>query len=172
MPDFFDDGVAEPEWLAQDTEEKKAKFGAFMQKIQNMPRYLNRINESLTALKTEYPSVEGWGSIGYCWGGKMVAVTSGENSPWKVGIQSSPAMVEPEDAKKVTVPMLVLASKDEPKDKIKAFGEELKGEKKVETFESSIHGWMSARADLEKEESKKEYERGYQVALEFLKKYL
>ncbi|KXT00853.1 hypothetical protein AC578_963 [Pseudocercospora eumusae] len=173
MPDFFDDGTAEVEWLAQDTEEKKEKLGAFLQKIQNTPHYLNRMNESLAALKTEYPTVERWGAIGYCWAGKIVAVTSGENSPWKVGIQTSPAMLEPEDAKKVTVPMLVLASKDEPKDKTQAFAEELKvAEKKVEIFESSIHGWMSGRADLEKEESKKEYERGYEVALEFLKKHL
>jgi len=34
------------------------------------------------------------------------------------------------------------------------------------------HGWMGARADLDKEESLKEYVRGYAQAAEFFERYL
>ena len=87
-------------------------------------------------------------------------------------MQSSPARVDPEDAKKVTIPLAMLASKDEPADTVKAFHEALSTPKLLETFHTQVHGWMSARADLEDPEVKKEYERGYQLALNFFAEHL
>jgi len=62
--------------------------------------------------------------------------------------------------------MCMLASKDEPADDVKKYDENLKVTKHVETFDMP-HGFMSARGDLKDPQGKKEYERGYQIALTF-----
>ena len=105
--------------------------------------------------------------MGYCWGGKIVSLVSGQGTKFKAGVQVHPAMVDAGDAEKVTIPMCMLASKDEPADDIKKFESALKTTKHVETFPTQIHGWMAARADLNDPEVKKEYERGYAVAIHF-----
>ena len=51
---------------------------------------------------------------------------------------------------------------------VEAFKAALKVPNHVETFSTQIHGWMAARGDLEDPEVRKEYERGYKTALEFL----
>jgi len=168
MPDFFMGDYCQPEWLAQDTEERKQKGQAFLAKLQDPSPFLERLNNVLPQLKEQYKSVEKWASIGFCWGGKIVSITSGAGTPWSVGVQSSPAMVDPADAKKVTIPMMMLASKGESADAVKAFGEALTVPKHVETFGDQEHGWMSARANLADEKAKKEYERGYKQALDFI----
>lgn len=79
-------------------------------------------------------------------------------------------MVEPKDAEGIKVPLILLASKEEPDDKVKQFEATLKGAKHVETFKDQIHGWMAARADLADERVKEEYTRGYKTVLEFFGK--
>lgn len=69
-----------------------------------------------------------------------------------------------EDAESMQVPHILLASADEPKDMVAAYEEVLSGDEKkceVETYSTSHHGWMGARARLAEEENRKEYERGY-----------
>lgn len=79
-------------------------------------------------------------------------------------------MVEPEDAKGIKVPLILLASKEEPEDKVKEFEQNLSVPKHVETFKDQIHGWMAARSDLKDERVKSEYIRGYKTVLEFFGK--
>ena len=81
-------------------------------------------------------------------------------------------MVDPNDAKSITVPLCMLASGDEDPEAVKKFGENLTKDKHIETFGDQVHGWMAARGDLENEKVRKEYERGYQVLLEFYHKHL
>ena len=107
-----------------------------------------------------------------CWGGKLVTLTSGSNSPWVVAVSTSPAQVDPKDAKSVTIPFATLASREEPADATKAFHEALTTPKVLHTFDTQVHGFMSARADLKDAEVKAEYERGYQITLDFFAKYL
>lgn len=76
-------------------------------------------------------------------------------------------MVSPADAEKITIPFIMLPSKDEPKDDVEKFEKNLKVKNQVEWFPTQIHGWMAARADLDSPEVKKEYERGYETVLEF-----
>ena len=97
----------------------------------------------------------------------MSLIAGKPNTAFKAAVQTSPAMVSPEDAEKVTIPMCMLASKEEPVDDVKKYDEALKVKKHIETFDTQIHGFMSARADLSDESVKKEYERGYKVALTF-----
>jgi carboxymethylenebutenolidase len=87
-------------------------------------------------------------------------------------VQSSPARIDAGDAAKVTIPMMMLSSKDEPADDVKAFSNALTVLKHVETFESQIHGWMSARADLEDEAVRKEFQRGYDLAIKWFKEHV
>ena len=54
-------------------------------------------------------------------------------------------MVDPADGEKITVPVCMLASKDEPADAVEKFKESLKVPSHVETFSDQIHGWMAAR---------------------------
>lgn len=57
-------------------------------------------------------------------------------------------MVDPNDAKEFTIPVCILASKDEDPQAVKAFGQGLAVKNYIETFEDQIHGWMGARWDL------------------------
>jgi dienelactone hydrolase len=102
----------------------------------------------------------------------MVSLTSGPETAWKAGVQSSPGRIDPADAAKTTIPIMMLASKDEPAADVKAFSEALTVPKHIETFDSQIHGWMSARADLEDEVVKKEFQRGYELAIKWFEKYI
>ena len=54
-------------------------------------------------------------------------------------------MVDPNDAKGITVPLCMLASGDENKDAVKGFEEALTVPKYVETYPDQVHGWMAAR---------------------------
>lgn len=54
-------------------------------------------------------------------------------------------MVDPKEAEGITIPLCMLASKDESPEDVKKFGDALKGEKHIETFNDQIHGWMGAR---------------------------
>ena len=91
---------------------------------------------------------------------------SGENTPFKASGQVHPGKLEIEDAKKLTVPHILLASNGEPEDVVGEYFDLLvEGEGKekghvVETYKTMHHGWMGARAKLGEEENLKEYTRG------------
>lgn len=76
-------------------------------------------------------------------------------------------MVDPADAEGIKVPMIMLASEEEPAEDVKKFEANLSGPKHVEIFDDQIHGWMAARANLEDKRVKEEYERGYKTVLKF-----
>ena len=97
----------------------------------------------------------------------MVSLASGSGTPFKAAAQTSPAMIDPKDAEKITIPMCMLASKDEPAEDVKKYEQTLKGVKHVEIYETQLHGFMSARGDLKDAEVRKEYERGYKTVLTF-----
>ena len=108
-----------------------------------------------------------------CWGGKVLALTTKESSnPFTVAGSVHPGGVDEADAKAITVPFIMLASKDEPVDDVKKFEAALTGPKHVEIFDDQIHGWMGARADLAVERNKQEYERGYKAILTFFGKHM
>lgn len=81
-------------------------------------------------------------------------------------------MVDPKDAPEVTIPILTIASKDESKDDVGQYEAALKVPKQVEWFDDQIHGFMAARGDLEDDQVKSAYEKGYQIVLDFFHKHL
>lgn len=141
VPDFFEGKYAGP-WFFGSSDEDKEKQAAFRKK---MTFKTEEIKSLLKHANSTFPSATKWGAIGYCWGGKVASVNSGANAPWSVAVSTSPAMVDPADAEKLTIPFATLASKDEPADKVKAFGEAQKTPKLVEFFNNEPHGFMSAR---------------------------
>lgn len=78
-------------------------------------------------------------------GVQIVSLTSQQGTPFKAVAEVHPAMVDPNDAKGITVPVCMLASKDEDAEAVKGFEKELKVKSHVETFSDQIHGWMAAR---------------------------
>jgi dienelactone hydrolase len=98
-------------------------------------------------------------------------VTSGSSNPFSIAAVAHPAMVDPAEAEGIQVPFILLASEEEPVDKVKEFENKLKHAKHVEIFGDQIHGWMAARANLSDPRVKEEYTRGYKTVLEFFGKY-
>jgi hypothetical protein len=73
-----------------------------------------------------------------------------------------------EDAEKMTIPHICLASPGESAEVVKQYADILGGEGKigeVETYSSMFHGWMGAKSNLQNVENAKEFERGYAALL-------
>ncbi|PNH58758.1 hypothetical protein VD0002_g8774 [Verticillium dahliae] len=172
IPDWFGGNPCPIEWYPPDTEEKQKNLGAFFGQYPP-PKIAGLVPGYVRAARDKYPEITDWAIIGYCWGGKVATlVTSGDETPFKAAASIHPAMVDPEDAKGVKVPFILLASKEEPDEAVGKFAEALQVTKHVETFKDQIHGWMAARADLEDERVKEEYARGYKTVVEFFSKNL
>lgn len=171
MPDFFEGSPAKLEWYPPVTEEQKKLFGAFIKSTGDLGRTQTRIPNVVKEADEKYPTVEKWGVVGYCWGGKQVALSSQSDSLFVAGAQSSPAFVDPEDAAKIMIPMLLLPSKDEDVELVKKYDENLKVKKLIKTYDQ-VHGFMSARADFEEPSAKAAYEDGYTTLLNFFNEHL
>jgi dienelactone hydrolase len=176
IPDFFEGSPADISWYPPQTEEQKQKLGEFFQTKAPPPKTLSKIPGVIAQADPLAPGGSGfkkWGIVGYCWGGKVANLAVGkDNVTFKAAVQAHPAMLDPNDAKNVTVPMALLASKDETPDDVKAYKENLTVPNHVETFPTQIHGWMAARANLEDPEVRKEYERGYKTVIDFFHQHL
>jgi len=176
IPDFFEGEPADISWYPPQTEDAKQKLGNFFQTKAAPPATLSKIPGVVAdgdKLASGNSGFSKWGILGYCWGGKVANLAVGkDNVTFKAAAQAHPAMLDPSDAKNVTVPMAVLASKDEDPEAVKGYKENLKVPNHVDTFPTQVHGWMAARADLDDPECRKEYERGYQTVLGFFHDHL
>lgn len=74
-----------------------------------------------------------------------MSLTSQSGTFFSAAAGVHPAMVDPNDAKGITIPLCMLASGDEDKEAVKKFEEALNVPKHVETFADQVHGWMAAR---------------------------
>ncbi|KAL8790928.1 MAG: hypothetical protein Q9213_000353 [Squamulea squamosa] len=171
IPDWFEGKPVPSEWYPPDTEEKQKKLGEWFGN--NDPHGVaTALPGHVKAIQAAYPSIESWGILGYCWGGKVVElVTSSSTNPFTVAAAAHPAMIDPAAAEKISVPFALLASGDEPADAVKEFESKLKVPHHVETFSDQVHGFMAARADLSNPRVKAEYARGYKTVLEFFGKH-
>ncbi|KAK3330892.1 hypothetical protein B0H66DRAFT_469774 [Apodospora peruviana] len=170
IPDWFKGEPCPIEWYPPNTEQKQKDLGAFFGKYPP-PSIAKQVPDYVKALGEKNPSIKSWGLFGFCWGGKVVSlVTSASSNPFTIAGCAHPAMVEPKDAKGIKIPYIMLASGEEPVDKVMQFEEDLEMPKHVEIFKDQIHGWMAARADLSKEHVKEEYTRGYKTVLGFFGK--
>lgn len=146
--DFFDGKPADIAWYPPDNKEKEEKLGKFFSTQAAPPKTLERVPKVIDEIKTKKPSIKEWAAVGFCWGGKVVNLLSGQTTPFKAAAVAHPAMVDPEDAKNVTIPYMLLASKDEDKEAVGKWEKSITTKHYVETFPDQIHGWMAARSDL------------------------
>ncbi|KAL9581193.1 MAG: hypothetical protein Q9212_004039 [Teloschistes hypoglaucus] len=172
MPDFFYGKPLPQSVFPPDTDEKKKRMGDFFGGPAAPPANAAKVPELVKKLGEKYSEVKKWGSVGMCWGGKIVSLTSQSGTPWTAAAEVHPAMVDPNDAKGIKVPIVLLPSKDENAEDVENFRKNLSVEHRVETFWDQVHGWMAARGDLKDEKVKKEYERGYGILLDFFGKHL
>ncbi|KKA27781.1 hypothetical protein TD95_004970 [Thielaviopsis punctulata] len=172
MPDWFAGEPCPISIFPPDTPDKQAVLSAFVGK--NHPAIVApKVAAYIAAARAKFPAVTDWAVVGFCWGGKVVsAVAKAPDTPFKAAAEVHPAMVDPEEAKGISIPLCMLASKDEDAEAVKKFEENLSGEKYVEIYADQIHGWMAARSNLKDERNKEEYARGYKKLLEFFGKYV
>ncbi|KAH8705228.1 putative dienelactone hydrolase [Talaromyces proteolyticus] len=173
VPDWFDGCVAEKAWVPPVTPEQQEKLGGFIQNKASPGLVVPRVLEFTKDIKNVFTSVEKIGIFGFCWGGKLASLACQQDKDsFVVAVQTSPARIDPEEAKNVSVPMALLSSGDEDADLIAKFADNLHSDKLLEVFSTQIHGWMSGRGDLEDPNVKAEYERGYKIAVGFFDKHL
>ena len=172
MPDFFFGKPADHSWYPPDTDDKKEKMGAFFGGPASPPDTAAKIPGVIQEINKQCPGITKWGALGLCWGGKIVSLTSTSGTPFSAGAEVHPAMVDPNDAKGITIPLCMLASGDENADAVKGFKENLQVNNFVDTYSDQVHGWMAARGNLEDPRVKSEYERGYKTLLDFYHEHL
>jgi dienelactone hydrolase len=71
------------------------------------------VSPLLQDMKNRNPGIETWAIMGFCWGGKIAALVSQTGTSFKAAAQCHPSLLDIEDAKQVTIPMVVLPSMDE-----------------------------------------------------------
>jgi len=79
-------------------------------------------------------------------------------------------MISASDANQTSIPMMMLASGEENREEVEAYSKGLmkrgvgkEMESHVEIFGEMIHGWMSARGNLEEEKVKEQWIKGYKL---------
>jgi dienelactone hydrolase len=100
-------------WSPPDSKEKGEKIGRWFQSAAP-PKHLPRVPDIVRAAQEVNSNIKSWGIIGYCWGDKMASLITSDDRTFKAAVQTSPAVVDASDAEKVVIPMMMLASKDEP----------------------------------------------------------
>ncbi|QSZ30782.1 hypothetical protein DSL72_000340 [Monilinia vaccinii-corymbosi] len=171
VPDFFGPGnEADIAYWPADTVEKLDYFFKVFREQADQEKNLKKLEGFMQVLKErdEASDVKSWGVAGYCWGAKIVTLASREGTAFKAGAQAHPSLVDPEDAKLVTIPQIVLLSKDENTEQCKAYEDNLRVGKYFETFDDQVHGWMSSMGDLKSPRTREEYYRGYKLWSDFL----
>ncbi|KAF7552696.1 hypothetical protein G7046_g7335 [Stylonectria norvegica] len=170
IPDWFKGEPCPIEWYPPDNEDKQKKLGNFFGTFPP-PKIAGLVPDYVKAVQAGNSSIAKFGILGYCWGGKVVALaTKAASNPFSIAASIHPAMVDAADAEDIKIPTILLASGEEPAEDVKKFEDTLKVPKHVETFGDQVHGWMAARADLDDPRVKAEYERGYKVVLTFFNK--
>lgn len=172
MPDFFAPDSPFPiDRFPPKTQEDKDALQAFFAgpaKPEKALEGLLRVGEELRKENKKFVGV-----YGMCWGGK-VAILSGSNKyPIFDAVAAlHPAMLSADDANNLAVPLGLFISKDEPKEEYdnmiqrlsnKPFADQIA----YKLYPNMFHGWAAARADLENDENKKEFEDVYSRLKDF-----
>ncbi|KAG0650081.1 putative aim2 family [Hyphodiscus hymeniophilus] len=170
MPDFFEGVPCDIAWHPPLTEEQgKLLSDWFPPRMPHIGAV--RIPKIISDIEAVYGK-KTWGAVGFCWGAKVVSLTSGPDTLFKANCQAHPGMFDPADAEKISIPTLMLASAEESAEEVMAWKAALKVDHHVEIRGEQVHGWMSARGNLEDATCKAAYENGYKTFLEWFAKHL
>ncbi|KAK0245904.1 Alpha/Beta hydrolase protein [Armillaria nabsnona] len=165
MPDFFEpDSAFDISRFPPKTDEDKAAIQAFFGSTASPSVAITKLKAFGEALKSN--GVKRVGVYGMCWGGKVAIASGGEATPFHAVSLLHPAMLSAEDAEKLTVPLAIYVSHDEPiaeYNKIvdiiskKSFADK----NDAKNYDNMFHGWAAARSNLKNEENRKEFEDVY-----------
>ncbi|XP_006454589.1 hypothetical protein AGABI2DRAFT_114336 [Agaricus bisporus var. bisporus H97] len=176
MPDFFEPHQPYPiERFPPKTQEDKDELQKFFGSIASPSENTKKLISFGQALRSE--GIQKLGVYGMCWGGKVAVVASGENTPFNAAAVVHPAMLSLDDSRKLNVPFAIYISKDEPLDEYNKIVDMLSknafaDKNDHKNYPNMFHGWAAARADLTKEDNKKEFGDVYGRLAEFFKKNL
>ncbi|PFH54747.1 hypothetical protein AMATHDRAFT_135249 [Amanita thiersii Skay4041] len=176
MPDFFEPDPPFPaENFPPKSDKDKAELQAFFGTTANPSAAVTKLTAFARDLKTL--GRKRISAYGFCWGGKVTLVSGGENTPFSSVAIVHPAMLSADDAKKLTVPLGIYISKDEPiseYEKILLLLEKkpFSAQNDHKNYSNMFHGWAAARGNLENAENKKEFEDVYSKLVEFFHKTL
>lgn len=113
MPVFFGEHPADIANYPPKTPPQFKAIKDFMTGPADPTKTLPLIEPLLEAMKRANPQIESWAILGYCWGGKIAVLASGEGSAFLASGQCHPSLLETVDAEKVAIPHVVLPSMDE-----------------------------------------------------------
>ncbi|KIY43379.1 dienelactone hydrolase [Fistulina hepatica ATCC 64428] len=165
MPDFFEPVGAFPlSKFPPKDDQTKAELQAFFGGIASPLRNSEKLIAFGNWLKLN--GVSRIGVYGFCWGGKVTMISGAESTPFDAVSIVHPAMLSVQDAEKLTVPLAIYPSHDEPEKEYnqimdviskKPFAAKCDGH----YYSNMFHGWAAARGDLTNEENKQAYEDVY-----------
>ncbi|KAJ1028610.1 hypothetical protein NDA16_001776 [Ustilago loliicola] len=175
MPDFFRGKPLTHDDYPPQTDAQKQKFQDFFKSAGDFSARKPDVEAAAEALKKD--GATKLGLMGFCWGGKLSVLAGGEGTKFASVAQVHPAMVDPEDAKKLTVPIANFPSGDEPKEDVDKFQQEVQKkdfakDSVYKLYGESHHGWAAARANLKDEGNAKNFQDVYQRLADFFNKTL
>ncbi|KAG6891405.1 hypothetical protein C0992_007629 [Termitomyces sp. T32_za158] len=157
MPDFFEPKGPYPiEKFPPKNDQDKRDLQEFFGGTASPSVAIQKLTEFGTALRTN--GAKNVAAYGFCWGGKVTLSAGASFTPFDAVAIVHPAMLSATDAEKLTVPLGIYISKDEPLDEVldviskKSFAP--KNDSKH--YANMFHGWAAARGDLKNAENKKE----------------
>ncbi|KAJ7071488.1 Alpha/Beta hydrolase protein [Mycena amicta] len=176
MPDFFEPNQPFPaENFPPTTDEGKQALQDFFGGTASPPAAVQKLVAFAEHLKAN--GAKKVGAYGFCWGGKVTLVAGGPSSPLDAISIVHPAMLSVGDAEKLTVPLGIYPSKDEPVEEYVKIVNEL-GKKSFASrcdnklYANMHHGWAAARADLNKQDNKEQFHDLYTRLAGFFSKNL
>ncbi|KAF8078238.1 hypothetical protein FPV67DRAFT_1405312 [Lyophyllum atratum] len=165
MPDFFEpDPPFPPEKFPPQTEKDKADIQAFFGSTASPPKAIEKLTSFGHTLKAN--GAKKIGAYGFCWGGKVTISAGGPSTPFTSVAIVHPAMLSAADAEKLTVPLGIYVTKDEPADEYNKILDIISkkpfaAKNDHKKYPNMFHGFAAARGDLKNAENKKEYEDVY-----------
>lgn len=175
MPDFFRGSPFPQEYYPPNTDEKKEALQKFFGGAGDFGARKPELEAIAEELKKN--GAVKLGMVGHCWGGKLSVISGGEGTVFNAVGQVHPAMVDANDASKLTVPVANFPSKDEPDEDIKKFEAEVQkkpfaNECVFKHYTESHHGFAAARADLKDKHNFDNFQDVYQRLADFFNKTL
>ncbi|KAF7306597.1 Dienelactone hydrolase family protein [Mycena indigotica] len=176
MPDFFEPNEPFPsENFPPTTDEGKKALQDFFGGTASPPAAVEKLTAFGQHLKSNGAAKVG--AYGFCWGGKVTLVSGGASTPFDAVSIVHPAMMSVGDAEKLTVPLGIYPSKDEPVDEYVKIVNSLASKPFASRCDNKLyanmhHGWAAARADLNKPDNKEQFEDLYTRLAQFFSKAL
>ncbi|KAF8678379.1 Vacuolar protein sorting-associated protein 26 [Rhizoctonia solani] len=166
MPDYLGDQALGDGDIPFNTPEKIEKRNKLFSGVGNPQTRAVDLVKLGEKLKSEGFTV---GSIGYCWGGKLIMIAGASDAFAAVAGFVRFRLLAPEDAANCKAAIGLYPTKDEDPTAMEPF---VKIAKDYKLYSSVHHGFAAARARLDDPHHKAEYEDVFRRLSAFFKKYL